>query len=79
MEVLLGEMQISGCHLQVFMTEQTLDSAQAGPAFQRSVAQLWRSNEGETFLRIPAVLPSFGADMPHDLVCNRLFAVAMLA
>ena len=30
MQVLLGQVQIPGCHLQVLMTEQKLDGAQVG-------------------------------------------------
>ena len=34
LQVLLGQMQISGCHLQVLMTEQKLDGTQVSARFQ---------------------------------------------
>ena len=33
-QVLLGQVQIPGCHLQVLMTEQKLDGAQVGAGFK---------------------------------------------
>ena len=54
-QVLLREMQIPGCHLQVFMTEKKLDGAQVGSGFQcadasPSCSEPW----GVTLLRMPA-------------------------
>ena len=34
MQVLLGQVQIPGCHLQILMAEQKLDSAQVSTGFK---------------------------------------------
>ena len=34
-QVLLRQMQIPGCHLQILMAEQKLDGAQVGTCFQQ--------------------------------------------
>ena len=34
MQVLLGQVQIPGCHLQILMAEQKLNGAQVGTGFQ---------------------------------------------
>jgi hypothetical protein len=34
-QVLLGQMQVAGCRLQIFMPEQKLDGAQVGTGFQQ--------------------------------------------
>jgi hypothetical protein len=78
-QVLLREVQIPGCHLQILMTEQKLDGAQVGSGFKQmrrpAVANQVRSDS----LADAGPLSSFGASTPHDLVCNRLFAVTMHA
>ena len=50
--VLLGQVQIPGCHLQILMTEQKLDGAQVGAASSKWVAQACRTRCGETTLRM---------------------------
>ena len=49
------------------------------PASSRCVAQLCRTRCGRDSLADAGPLGSFGAGTPHDLVRNRLFAVAMQA
>ena len=42
-QVLLGQVQIPGCHFQILMAEQKLDVRRSVPASSRWVAQLWRT------------------------------------
>ena len=79
LQVMLGEMQIPGRDLQILVTEQKLNGAQVGSGFKQmcrpAVANQVRSNplaDTRPFCR-------FGADTPHDLIGDRLFAVAMQA
>jgi len=76
-QVLLGQVQIPGCHFQILMAEQKLDGAQVSSGFKQmgrpAVAnQVRRDSLADAG---PLGCPSSGT--PHDLVRNRLLAVAM--
>jgi hypothetical protein len=53
-QVLLGQVQISGCDLQTLMPEQKLEGAQVGAGLKQVGRQECRTRCGETALRMPA-------------------------
>ena len=77
LQMLRGQVQIAGRHLQIFMAEQKLDGAQVGAGFEQMggprVANQVRGNS----LANAGLLRCFGARQPYRLVGDGLFVVAM--
>ena len=53
---MLGQMQIPGRHLQIFMAEQKLDGAQVGARLEQVRCPAVSNQVGVTVLRMPALL-----------------------
>jgi hypothetical protein len=79
LQALLGKVKIPGCYLQILMTEQKLDGAQVRAVFQQVCRPTVANQVRGDSLAEAGPVGSFGAGTPHDLVCDRLFAVAVHA
>src|ERR1700757_2966787 len=79
MQMLLGQMQISGRSLQILMTEQQLYGAQVGAGFQQMCGPAVPNQMGAHPLTNPGFLRRLGACMPHSFVADRLLVIAMHA
>jgi hypothetical protein len=76
-QVLLGQVQIAGCHLQILMAEQQLDGAQVGTGFKKMCRPGVSNQVRRNPLADAGLLRGLCARTPHDLVGDGLFAVAM--
>ena len=56
LQVLRGQVQIPGCHLQILMAEQKLDGAQVGTGFEQMRGPCMSNQVRRTDLRRPAFL-----------------------
>ena len=74
LQVLRGQVQIPGCHLQILMAEQKLDGAQVGTGFEQMRGPAWRTRCGLTVLRRPAFLAASVHATPYGLVADGLLA-----
>jgi len=79
LQVLRGQVQILGCHLQILMAEQDLDGAQVGTGFEQMRGHAWRTRWGARRLTKAGVPGRLGARQPHRLVADGLLAIAMHA
>src|ERR1700739_2305626 len=79
MQMLLGQMQISGRSLQILMTEQQLYGAQVGAGFQQMCGPAVPNQMGAHPLTNAGFLRRLGACMPHGFVADRLLVIAMHA
>ena len=76
-QVLLREVQIPGCHLQILMTEQKLDGAQVRTSFQQVRGPTVSNQVRACGLTNAGLFGRLRARQPHRLVADRLLAIAM--
>ena len=76
-QVMLGQVQVPGCYFQILMTKQKLDGAQVGTGFKQMRSPGMANQVRCDCLADTGPPGCFAAGKPHDLVCNRLFVVAM--
>jgi integrase len=79
LQVLRGQVQILGCHLQILMAEQELDGAQVGTGFEQMRGPCMANEMRARRLTKAGVPGRLDARQPHRLVADGLLAIAMLA
>src|ERR1035438_4188557 len=77
LQVLRGQVQIPGCHLQILMAEQKLDGAQVGTGFEQMRGPGMANQVRRNSLTNAGLLRCLGACQPHDLVADGLLVIAM--
>ncbi len=77
LQVLCGQVQIPGRHLQILMTEQKLDGAQVGTGFEQMRGPCVSNQVRRNGLAKATLLRRFGARHPYGLVADGLLVIAM--
>ena len=72
LQVLGGQVQIAGCHLQILMAEQELDGAQIGTGFQQMRGPTVSNQVRARGLAKARLAGCFGARHPYRIVAYLL-------
>ena len=79
LQVLRGQVQIAGRHLQILMAEQKLNGAQVGTGFEQMRGPCVSKQVRRNGLAKAALLRRFGARQPYGLVADGLLVIAIHA
>src|SRR5208283_2673843 len=79
LQVLRGQVQIAGCHLQILMAEQELDGTQVGTGFEQMSGPGMANQVRARRLAKAGFSGRFSTRHPYRLVANGLLVTAMLA